>query len=285
MNKAIVANSIIALASIGTVILLSVNAVDIPEEPVPLNVTTTMTTALSQVTTLCSTTNISSTTRAITTTETTTTPCTTLESLELQEDVFETEACDYHEEIYIPEIEELPYTEVISEPIEEYLVYKPSTKYVHRNSCRWNSGDAIVITDTNDVEARKCTECNPDIEIVNEYIEPEPIIEDCDLTEEEIILLRKIVSYEYGSDWVPVYEKAKVVNGVMNRVYDSRFPDTIYDVLTQSGQFPGFYTYGTYYMSDSIIASVDYYFAHTDEFDNSNSWYADGCGYNVFYYQ
>ena len=93
------------------------------------------------------------------------------------------------------------------------------------------------------------------------------------------------MSYEYGSDWIPVYEKAKVVNGVMNRVYDSRFPDTIYDVLTQSGQFPGFYTYGTYYMSDSIIASVDYYFAHTDEFDNSNSWYADGCGYNVFYYQ
>ena len=182
-----------------------------------------------------------------------------------------------------------PETEISYEPepiiTEPYIVYKPSTKYVHRNSCRCNSGDAVVITDTNNIEARKCTECNPDIEIVNEYIEPEPIIEDCDLTEEEIILLRKIVSYEYGSDWVPVYEKAKVVNGVMNRVYDSRFPDTIYDVLTQSGQFPGFYTYGTYYMSDSIIASVDYYFAHTDEFDNSNSWYADGYGYNVFYYQ
>lgn len=285
MNKAIVANSIIALASIGTVILLSVNAVDIPEEPVPLNVTTIMTTALSQVTTLCSTTNISSTTRAITTTEMTTTPCTTLESLKLQEDVCETEACSYTERIYIPETEKFTCAEIISEPIEEYLVYKPSTKYIHRSSCRWNSGDAVVITDTNGIEARKCTECNPDIEIINEYVEPEPSINDYGLTEDEITLLRKIVSYEYGSDWVPVYEKAKVVNGVMNRVYDSRFPDTIYDVLTQSGQFPGFYVYGTYYISDSIIAAVDYYFAHSNEFDNSNSWYADGCGYNVFYYQ
>lgn len=285
MNKAIVANSIIALASIGTVILLSVNAVDIPEEPVPLNVTTIMTTALSQVTTLCSTTNISSTTRAITTTEMTTTPCTTLESLKLQEDVCETEACSYTERIYIPETEKFTCAEIISEPIEEYLVYKPSTKYIHRSSCRWNSGDAVVITDTNGIEARKCTECNPDIEIINEYVEPEPSINDYGLTEDEITLLRKIVSYEYGSDWVPVYEKAKVVNGVMNRVYDSRFPDTIYGVLTQSGQFPGFYTYGTYYISDSIIAAVDYYFAHPNEFDNSNSWYADGYGYNVFYYQ
>ena len=285
MNKAIVANSIIALASIGTVILLSVNAVDIPEEPVPLNATTTMTTALSQVTTLCSTTNISSTTRAITTTEMTTTPCTTLESLKLQEDVCETEACSYTERIYIPETEKFTCAEIISEPIEEYLVYKPSTKYIHRNSCRWNSGDTIIITNTNDIESRKCTECNPDIEIVNEYIEPEPSIDDYGLTEDEITLLRKIVSYEYGSDWVPVYEKAKVVNGVMNRVYDSRFPDTIYGVLTQSGQFPGFYVYGTYYISDSIISAVDYYFAHPDEFDNSNSWYADGYGYNVFYYQ
>ena len=278
MKKRILCSSLIALGAMFTVLGLSANAVEAPEEITPV-VTTTLT---------GTTTNTSKATNAVSTASrrmvTTRAATIVTEVPTIVEDNIPEEISEVSE-VY----EEAPETEVPyeSEPIatEPYIVYKPSTKYIHRNSCRWNSGDAIVITDTNDIEARKCTECNPDIEIVNKYIEPEPIIEDCDLTEEEIILLRKIVSYEYGSDWVPVYEKAKVVNGVMNRVYDSRFPNTIYDVLTQSGQFPGFYTYGTYYMSDSIIASVDYYFAHTDEFDNSNSWYADGCGYNVFYYQ
>lgn len=59
---------------------------------------------------------------------------------------------------------------------EEYVVYKPSTKYVHRSTCRWNKGDATLITETSGVEARLCNECNPDIEIVSEYIPPEPTI-------------------------------------------------------------------------------------------------------------
>ena len=275
MKKRILCSSLIALGTMFTVLGLSVNAVEAPEEIIPV-VTTTLTET---------TTNTSKATNAISTASrrmVTTRAATIVTEVPT---IVEDNVSDEVSEVY----EEAPETEISYEPepiiTEPYIVYKLSTKYVHRSSCRWNSGDAVIITDTNDIEARKCTECNPDIEIVNEYIEPEPIIEDCDLTEEEIILLRKIVSYEYGSDWVPVYEKAKVVNGVMNRVYDSRFPDTIYDVLTQSGQFPGFYTYGTYYMSDSIIAAVDYYFAHPDEFDSSNSWYADGCGYNVFYYQ
>ena len=278
MKKRILCSSLIALGAMFTVLGLSVNAVEAPEEIIPVVTNTIIETTTN---TQKTTNTVSTASRRIVTTRAATivTEVPTIVEDNVSDEVSEIS------EVY----EEVPKTEVPYEPepiiTEPYIVYKPSTKYIHRNSCRWNSGDAVIITDTNDIEARKCTECNPDIEIVNEYIEPEPIIEDCDLTEEEIILLRKIVSYEYGSDWVPVYEKAKVVNGVMNRVYDSRFPDTIYDVLTQSGQFPGFYTYGTYYMSDSIIASVDYYFAHTDEFDNSNSWYADGCGYNVFYYQ
>ena len=278
MKKKILCSSLIALGAMFTVLGLSVNAVEAPEEIIPV-VTTTLTETTTNTSKATNTISTASRRMVATRAATIVTEVPTIVEDNVSNEVSEVS------EVY----EEAPETEIPYEPepiiTEPYIVYKPSTKYVHRSSCRWNSGDAVVITDTNDIEARKCTECNPDIEIVNEYIEPEPIIENCDLTEEEIILLRKIVSYEYGSDWVPVYEKAKVVNGVMNRVYDSRFPDTIYDVLTQPGQFPGFYTYGTYYMSDSIIASVDYYFAHTDEFDNSNSWYADGCGYNVFYYQ
>ena len=278
MKKKILCSSLIALGTMFTVLGLSVNAVEAPEEIIPV-----VTTTLTETTTNTSkaTNAVSTASRRIVTTRAATivTEVPTIVEDNVSDEV--SEVSEVHEEV--PETE-IPceIEPIITEP---YIVYKPSTKYLHRNSCRWNSGDAVVITDTNNIEARKCTECNPDIKIVNEYVEPEPSMDDYGLTEDEITLLRKIVSYEYGSDWVPVYEKAKVVNGVMNRVYDSRFPNTIYDVLTQSGQFPGFYVYGTYYISDSIIEAVEYYFAQPDEFDNSNSWYADGCGYNVFYYQ
>ena len=276
MKKRILCSSLIALGAMFTVLGLSINAVEAPEEIVPVVTTAITETAIS---TSRATNPVSTASRRMVTTRAATiaTEVTTITEENVTEEISE-----IHEDV-APETE-IPYEPepIITEP---YIVYKPSTKYIHANTCRWNTGDAVTITDTNGIEARKCTECNPDIEIINEYVEPEPSIDNYGLTEDEITLLRKIVSYEYGSDWVPVYEKAKVVNGVMNRVYDSRFPDTIYDVLTQSGQFPGFYVYGTYYISDSIIAAVDYYFAHPDEFDSSNSWYADGYGYNVFYYQ
>lgn len=281
MKKRILCSSLIALGAMFTVLGLSANAVEAPEEIVPVVTTTITETAISTTRT---TNPVSTASRRIVTTKAATviTEVTTITEETIVEENVTEEVSEIHEDV-------VPETEILYEPepitTQSYIIYKPSTKYVHRNSCRWNTGDAVTITDTNGIEARRCTECNPDIEIINEYVEPEPSINDYGLTEDEITLLRKIVSYEYGSDWVPVYEKAKVVNGVMNRVYDSRFPDTIYGVLTQSGQFSGFYVYGTYYISDSIIAAVDYYFAHPNEFDNSNSWYADGCGYNVFYYQ
>lgn len=288
MNKAIVANSIIALASIGTVILLSVNAMDIPEEPVPLNVTTIMTTALSQVTTRCSTTNISSTTRAITTTEMTTTPCTTLESLELQEDVCETETCDYHEEIYIPEVEELPCTEVISEPIEEYLVYKPSTKYVHRSSCRWNSGDAIVITDTNDIVARKCTECNPDIEIVNEYIEPEIPDQTCSvcLSDSDKYYLAIMITHECSSR-AGAEHNAHSVAAMVNR------GGTIYNTISSSCCPWWGRGHGSWCMDNGCTngldtsyayEAIDYYLNNSNSYSWVTGWCASGDGIHNSYY-
>ncbi|MCQ2052394.1 MAG: hypothetical protein MJZ03_00390 [archaeon] len=76
-------------------------------------------------------------------------------------------------QITVPETE-AAVEAVVEEIIEEYIVYKPSTHYLHKNSCRWNKDDAVIIIDTSDIEARRCSECNPDIEIMNEYIEPKP---------------------------------------------------------------------------------------------------------------
>lgn len=67
---------------------------------------------------------------------------------------------------------------VVAEPepvvTEEYVVYKPSSHYAHRSTCRWNSGDAYRCDDFSELEVRICTECNPEIRDHKEYIEPEP---------------------------------------------------------------------------------------------------------------
>lgn len=52
----------------------------------------------------------------------------------------------------------------------EFVVYKPSTHYVHRSTCHWVDSTCYEIEDTSGLEARKCTECNPDIEIVTPYV-------------------------------------------------------------------------------------------------------------------
>ena len=68
-------------------------------------------------------------------------------------------------------------TTAIADPVitEEYVIYKPATHYIHMNTCRWAaSGDIYKIENTEDIEARRCSECNPSMEIITEYIEPVP---------------------------------------------------------------------------------------------------------------
>jgi len=55
---------------------------------------------------------------------------------------------------------------------EEYVVYKPSTKYAHRSTCRWNKDDAYRCDDFSELETRICTECNPDVGDHIEYQAP-----------------------------------------------------------------------------------------------------------------
>lgn len=107
---------------------------------------------------------------------------------------------------------------------------------------------------------------------------------DYEPTDYEKILLSNLVGREYGSDWVSTYDKAKVVATVMNRVEADEFPDTIYDVVSQPGQFDGYLPSDsyTYQVTDDCIAAVDYYFDHPDEFGDYKYYY--GTGYeNIFY--
>lgn len=171
-----------------------------------------------------------------------------------------------------------------TEEIEEFIVFKPSTHYLHMNTCHWVNDECYKIEDTNGIECRKCSECNPEIEIINEYIEPTPVVAaTTGIDDYSRTLLAEIVWHEAGSSWIGTYDKAQVAAGVMNRVNDSRFPDTVYAVLTQQGQFTGYWP-GCCTPTQDCYDAVDYYFNNSSSFGNINSWYGDGTS-NHFYYQ
>lgn len=82
------------------------------------------------------------------------------------------------------------------------------------------------------------------------------------LTDYEYIMLCNAVAYEAGSDWIPTSEKAKVAEVIMNRVASPDFPNTIYDVLTQEGQFVGVWSYVTltdysYKVTEDVKSAVN----------------------------
>ena len=117
------------------------------------------------------------------------------------------------------------------------------------------------------------------------YVEPiveQPVIEqtynELPITDYERTLLRNVVANEYGSDYVSVAEKAKVVAVVMNRVNSSSFPNTIEGVLTQPTQFTGYYAtdYEWGKVTDSVREAVDYYFSHQDEYGDWLYFNGDG---------
>ena len=144
--------------------------------------TTTTTTDNTTTTSRTTTTNISTTTLADTTTVTTT----TTSSVESTTDTYEATVI-YKEEQ--PELMELFDQELYYEPIEMieeittedkdiYYFYEESMR-VHTPSCIYADPSCMEVIEDGYIDcARRCTECNPDIEIGTIY--EEPIIEEDD---------------------------------------------------------------------------------------------------------
>lgn len=134
------------------------------------------------------TTTAATTTTSITTTDTiNTTMLTTTTEVSTQITESQTEVTvmnDDPEPIAKSERHEEMVTEPVTEtePVitERYIVYKPSTHYLHFSDCRWNSGDAYRVDCTTDLVARLCNECNPDVSDYIEYVEPEPTVPSSD---------------------------------------------------------------------------------------------------------
>lgn len=272
------------------------------EEPICTTMTTTIpvTTARTSLQTTVTTTEETTTTEtttsltattAVETTESTTTE-TTVIIVEVSTET-EPEAEATIEDNTVEEVVEEEYNDE-PESTPEYIVYKPSTHYIHRSTCHWFDSECYEIQSTEGLECRRCTECNPDMEIITPYVEEptqQPVVTGGAaldyITEEEYIYLCNTVGHEYGSDWVPIYDKASVVATVMNRVRDGGWsnglPSTIYNVLTAPYQYNPNYATPYYHscVTQSCKDAVDYYFAHQNEFPNWHSFWGDG-RYNHF---
>ena len=72
-----------------------------------------------------------------------------------------------------------------------------------------------------------------------EEIEPEPVIDP-----EELEMLACVIYQEAGGDSHCDECRRRVADVVLNRVNDSRFPDTMYEVLTAKRQYGRFYWTG-----------------------------------------
>ena len=108
------------------------------------------------------------------------------------------------------------------------------------------------------------------------------------ITDEEYIILCNAVANEAGSDWISVYDKARVVEVIMNRVHSDQFPNTIYGVLAQPFQFEGSYSYvnlGTFsgIVTDAVKEAVDLYFSSPESF-SEGYFYFYGDGYQNYFY-
>lgn len=57
------------------------------------------------------------------------------------------------------------------------------------------------------------------------------------LTDQEINLLYRVVNAEAGSDWIPDWVQRGVASVVLNRIRSSSYPNTMRDVVYQSGQW------------------------------------------------
>lgn len=137
-----------------------------------------------------------------------------------------------------------------------------------------------AITETYSKPVYEAAYTEPAAETVTEsYIQPAV---NTGLSDSDYIVLCNAVAHEAGCDWISTYDKAKVVEVIMNRVYSPLYPDTIVGVLTQPYQFTGSSSYvylGTYscYVSQSVKDAVDLYFSDPSSFSHGYySFWGDG---------
>lgn len=173
-------------------------------------------------------------------------------------------------------------TTTVVTPVEVYTVYKPSTNYVHLSTCRWFDDTCIEVTTSTLENVKRCTECNPAVEIVYTY--------NCPLSECEQELLKQLIANEYGGK-KSVIERAKIVAAVMNgcKRNNQTVTQFIYSACVPWGFNPGHSYYNGVATSDMNDAIEQYFTYGEQDFytigyweSGADSWYGDGY-WNHFY--
>lgn len=256
------------------------DAIDVSGMLVPLSLTgmtTSTSTTTTTFTTATTTTTETSTTTTTTTSLSTTDVVTSLTTSEVTQPVTEAQT---EEIIETPVETSEPDTIVEAQPTteapREYVVYKPSTHYIHKNTCHWCNSECYEISSTEGIEARKCSECNPDMEIITPYEEPAPTMTSTaiQVTDYEYVILCNLVAGEYGADWVSTYDKGAVVATVIHRLWEGTrwtggAPASIYNVIAAPYQYDGKYLSGSYSsrVTQSCKDAVTYALNNIHEYD------------------
>ena len=247
--------------------------------------TSTSTTSTTTFTTTATTTETSttlSTTDVVTSTTTSevTQPVTEAPTEEVIETPVETSEPDTIEEEMVETTTEAP---------REYVVYKPSTHYIHASTCRWCNSECYEISSTEGIEARKCSDCNPDMEIITPYEEPAPEMTmtstAIQVTDYEYVMLCNLVAGEYGSDWVSTYDKGAIAATVIHRMWEGTrwtngAPASVYNVIAAPYQYDGKYLSGSYSsrVNQSCKDAVTYALNNIDAYE----YYTNPDGTSVY---
>ena len=164
-----------------------------------------------------------------------------------------------------------PETETTEAPTTEVVYVEPETEAIT---------EAPTEEEVTEPVTEAVTEAPTEAEVVVDVtVDETPSLP---ITDAEYIILCNAVAHEAGCSWIDEYDKAKVVEVIMNRVYSPRFPNTIEAVLTQPYQFSGSSSYvylGTYsaYVTDSVKNAVNLYFNEPESFTQGYlSFYGDG---------
>lgn len=107
------------------------------------------------------------------------------------------------------------------------------------------------------------------------------------LSEQDWILISNVISHEAGSSHISTYERSCIAAAIMNRVYDSRFPNTVDEVVHQAGQMFDVPYYRVDYSGigyEPIDEAIRMYLANPNDYGNINSWSGDGY-HNHYSYQ
>lgn len=134
----------------------------------------------------------------------------------------------------------------------------------------------------------------PQNEPETDYVETvTPIVSDepsnqLSISDEEYIILCNAVAHEAGCHWISTYDKALVVEVIMNRVNSPLYPNSVIGVLSQPYQFSGSSSYiylGDYsgYVTQDVMDAVSLYFNEPGSFSHGYfGFYGDGVQ-NYFY--